>query len=205
MSRVFFQRIWFFSTSVGFSQPPILSSIPILADKSCYHSALGIHSLQHTGQYPESHYQTIVMNINVSEWSHLSWSIQGVPQIASSWTVCLKLLPPELYATSCSIIPVILLHLVLYLLLLHYCFAQFPTVYHHYTKRNLRPARWGITIHRRIKMHTLREHLHSRKQPIFITHQMFASNSPPSCIILQMAYVLGIINEDVWQYQSGDQ
>ena len=40
---------------------------------------------------------------------------------------------------------------------------------------NLWPARWGITIHGRIKKYTLREtfHMHSGRQPIFIANQMF--------------------------------
>ena len=46
---------------------------------------------------------------------------------------------------------------------------------------NLWPARWGITIHRRIKKHTLREHLHvhSRRQPIIIANQMFELPTQP--------------------------
>jgi len=40
---------------------------------------------------------------------------------------------------------------------------------------NLWPARWGITIHRRMKKHNLRQHwhVHSRRQPIFIGDQLF--------------------------------
>jgi len=60
---------------------------------------------------------------------------------------------------------------------------------------NLRPARWGITIRRRIKKHTLREHLHVhwRRQPIFIAEQMFALPTQPSSIVLEIANVLAII------------
>jgi len=58
---------------------------------------------------------------------------------------------------------------------------------------NLQPARGGITIHRRIKKHTLSEHLHmhSIRQPIFSTNHMFKLQ--PSCIVLETANVCGII------------
>ena len=107
----------------------------------------------------------------------------GLPSSIYIWTIevispgtfntHLKLNPPQLCATSCSIYPVFVLHFILYALLIH-SLPHSLTVYLHYSQWNLRPARWGITIHRRIKMHTWRDHLHSRKQPIFISHQVFA-------------------------------
>ena len=115
----------------------------------------------------------------------------------------LELHPPRLCATSCSIFPDIPLHLILYLLLIH-SLPYSPTFYHHYPKWNLRPARWGITIHRRIKKHTLREHWHSRKVPILVVHQMFAFQRE-SCIVLRMTNVSDCIIEVGWWYRSGAQ
>jgi len=51
-----------------------------------------------------------------------------------------KLHPPQLCTTSCSIFAVILLHLILYLLLIQ-SDPYSPTFYLHYYKWNLRPAR----------------------------------------------------------------
>ena len=107
----------------------------------------------------------------------------GQPSSIKMWTIevispqpfkaRLKLHPPRLSATSCSIFPDIRLHLILYLLLIH-CLPYSPPFCHHYPELNLFPARWGITIHRWIKKHTLREHWNSKKEPIFIVHQIFA-------------------------------
>jgi len=69
--------------------------------------------------------------------------------LQNPFKLCLKLHPPGLCANSCSIFPVILLHLISYILLIH-ALLHFPTLYLHYSKWNLRPARWGITIHRRL-------------------------------------------------------
>jgi len=79
----------------------------------------------------------------------------------------------------------------------------FPNCLSSLQQWNLRPARWGITIHRRIKKHALREHSHSRWQSMFIDHRMFNSNNQPSCIILQMSDVADITNEAAWRYWSG--
>jgi len=87
--------------------------------------------------------------------------------------VCLELHPPRLCATSCSIFAVILLHLILFLLLIN-SLPYSPALYFHYHKWNLCSGRWGITIHRRIKKHTLKKHWHSRMEPIFVVYQMFA-------------------------------
>jgi len=65
---------------------------------------------------------------------------------------------------------------------------------------NLRPGRWGITIHRRIKRPTLREHLHVhwRRQPIFMADHMFELPTQPSSIVLEITNVRAIIfiNQD---------
>jgi len=60
---------------------------------------------------------------------------------------------------------------------------------------NLRPARWGITIPRRIKKHTLREplHVHCRREPIFIANQMFELPTQLSTIVLEIANVCAMI------------
>jgi hypothetical protein len=86
---------------------------------------------------------------------------------------CLQLHPPWLCENSCTIYSVIVLHLILYFLLLH-SLPHSPTLDLHYSKWNLRPARWGITMYRTVKKHTQREHSRSRKQPICIAHQLFA-------------------------------
>ena len=105
----------------------------------------------------------------------LSWIYRWTIQIFSPkpWKADLKLHPPRLYASSCSISAVILLHLILYWLLIR-SLTYSPTFYVNYHIWNLHLARWGITIHKRIKKHTTREHWNSSCQPIFIVHQMFA-------------------------------
>jgi len=115
----------------------------------------------------------------------------------------LELHHPPLCATSCNLFPVIQLHLILYLPLIH-SLPHSPTFCLHYSKWNLRQARWGITIHRRIKKHTSRELSHSRKQPIIIVHQMFVFPYLQSCIILQMTNVPDYNTESGWWYRSGD-
>jgi len=66
---------------------------------------------------------------------------------------CLELHPPWLCTKSCLNYPIIVLHLVLYFLPVH-SLPDSPTIDVRYSKWNLCPARWGITIHRRIKKHT---------------------------------------------------
>jgi len=85
-----------------------------------------------------------------------------------------ELHPPWLSVSSCTICPVIVLYLILYSLLIHYSHVHSPMVYLHYCGWNLCPARWWVTIHRWIKKHTS-EQFHSRKQPIFIVHQLFVN------------------------------
>jgi hypothetical protein len=65
----------------------------------------------------------------------------------------LELHPPRQCANSCNIYPIIELQLFIYFLILH-SLPHSPTLDLRYSKWNLRPARWGITIHRRIKKHT---------------------------------------------------
>ena len=90
---------------------------------------------------------------------------------------CLELDSPQLCATSCTIFPVILLHLILYFLLIR-SYSHCLTCYLLYSKWNLNPARWGITFHRRIKKHTSRKLLHSRVEPIIIVHILIAIQLP---------------------------
>jgi hypothetical protein len=56
------------------------------------------------------------------------------------FVVCLELYPSQLHATSCSIFAVILLHLILYLLLIH-SLPYSPIFNCHYHKWNLCPGR----------------------------------------------------------------
>ena len=124
--------------------------------------------------------------------------------------VRLELHPPWLCATFCSIFPLLVLHLILYLLHIH-SLPYSPTFYLHYHKWDLHPARWGIIIHRRIKKHTLREHLHSRKQPIFIVHRMFTiqSSSIMHCVLclgwLMSPISLLIQDDHIYQEISDDE
>jgi len=76
--------------------------------------------------------------------------------------------------------------------LIYFCLHS-PTSLH--PKWNQRPARWGITIHRRIKKDTLKEHLHvhRRRQPIFIADQLFELPTQPSSIVLEIANVRAIM------------
>jgi len=86
--------------------------------------------------------------------------------------IYLELHSPRLFQTSCTTFAVVVLHFILYFSVV--CSLPYsPTFYLHYSNWSLHPARRGITIHRRIKKHTLGQHSHSRKQPIFIVHQMF--------------------------------
>jgi len=90
---------------------------------------------------------------------------------------CLKLHSWQLCATSSNIFPVILLHLIIYLLLIH-SLPHLRTNCLHYSKWNLHPARCqGIAIHRPIIKYTMREHYNSTKHLIIIVLQMFAFQS----------------------------
>jgi hypothetical protein len=79
-------------------------------------------------------------------------------------------------------------------------------------KWNLWPARGGITIHRRIKMPTLREHLHGhyRRQPIFIAHEIFQLPTQPSIIVFEIANVRAMIlmkqddNDTNWEISKNE-
>jgi hypothetical protein len=113
----------------------------------------------------------------------------------------LELHPSQLCATSCSIFPYILLNFILYLLRIH-SLPYSPPFCYHYPKQNLCPVSWGITIHRWIKKHTLWEHWHSRKEPIFIVHQMLAIHGG-----LYYGWLMSpdFSIESRWRYPSGAQ
>jgi len=118
----------------------------------------------------------------------------GMPQIASSlakqhfFQTRLKLHPPRLSVTLLPSFPVILLKYYIYPYILLSTFSNFTSSS---STSNLQPARWGITIHRRITMPTLREHLnvHERRQPILIANQMFELPTQPLSIVLEIANV----------------
>ena len=103
-------------------------------------------------------------------------------QIASSSTECYFVVLFSHYSTK--------LHTIFFLI--YFCLHS-PTALS--STWNLQPARWGITIHRRIKKPTLREHLHVhwRRQPIFIADQMFELPTQPSSIVLEIANVRAMI------------
>jgi len=94
------------------------------------------------------------------EYKLQAWVFHHICPETFDW--CLELHLPRLCVSSCTIFPVILLHLILYLLHIHYSLPHSLTVFLHYRKWNLCPARGVITMHRWIKRHTLREHSHSR-------------------------------------------
>jgi len=69
--------------------------------------------------------------------------------------------------------------------------STFPNITSSSSTCNLWPARWGITIHRRIKKHTLKQDLgvHLRRQPIVIADEMFELRSQPAIRVLDIADV----------------
>lgn len=100
----------------------------------------------------------------------------GHPSLIYIWTITfisfkpfkvhVELHPPWPGVTSCTILPIILLNLILDLPLIQ-SLPHTQTFYVHYSKWSLLLARWGITIHRTINNHTLSVHLHSRKKAFF--------------------------------------
>ena len=153
MSRVVFRCVWFYSLCVL-----ALANLQFLHP---YRVLIGVANIRHQESIysgapdKESVYSGAPDNIRNRntdcrpryKYKPLKSSLQN------PFKACLELHPPRLCANSCTIYPVIVLHLILYFLLIH-SLPHSPTVYLHYSKWNLRPARWGITIHRRIKKHT---------------------------------------------------
>jgi len=138
-----------------------------------------------------SQWRTSIKNINMNCQHDIQTSLRHVskcillgralpswdtPQTASCLAAsncilldCLKLNPARLSGTLLSCFPVILLNFVLYLPLhTFHCNPKF-------TSSNMKPTASQMRYHysRRIKMHTLREHLHVRlrRQRIFIANQ----------------------------------
>jgi len=107
-----------------------------------------------------------------------TWLILGMPQIASSSTTCDIVIIFSRYSIDSRTI------FTLWCLCLPSPTSLHPTW-------NLRPARWPITIHRRIKKPDLKEHLpmHCRRQPIIIAVQMLKLSTQPSSIMLEIANV----------------
>jgi len=134
----------------------------------------------------KSQHTTCISNISMDRW-HVFRTLSTDPSNCILLNLVLLSCPlfPLLYWTSYYIYPYILL-------------STFPTSLDQ--TWNLRLARWGITIHRRIKLHTLREHLHvhCRTQPIFIANQIFELPTQLLSIVLEITNVRGIIqmNQD---------
>jgi len=138
---------------------------------------------------PESQYRSCFDKIYINRRHCLGDSFQA----------CLELHPPQPRITgsrstsNCILLDRVLLWCPIFPLLYStsYCINCYMllSTFRNITSStwNLRPARWGITTHRRIKKQTLNEHLHmhSRRQPIFIADQMFELQ--PSCWVLQIA------------------
>jgi len=134
---------------------------------------------------PKSQHRTSINNININHWHCLSDSFQ----------VHLELHSPRprvtfsRHTTNCTLPNRMLLCCPIFLLFYstsyyihsYMLLSTFPN----FTQStwNLQPARRGITIHRRIKKHTLRErlHVHCRRQPILIANQMFELQ-PSLCV-----------------------
>lgn len=121
----------------------------------------------------------------------------GMPRIKSSsaeghdFQARVELHPPQLSVILLPYFPIILLNIILYVpLILLSTFPKFTA-----SIWNLRPAWWDITIHRRMRKYTLAGHLHmhSRWQPIFITHQLFKLPTKHSSIALEIVNVFHII------------
>ena len=104
--------------------------------------------------------------------------VPGTPRVTSSSTACYFAALFSCYSVK--------LHSIFTLIFfcLHSPSSLHPTW-------NLQPARSGITIHRRIKKPTLREHLHMhcRRQPIFIADQRLELLTQPSSIVWEIANV----------------
>jgi len=99
---------------IGFSQPPILASIQSVVDRSCSHSALGIHIFWHTWQdiylshctwkQSKLHHRTAFLVIMMIRWSHLSRTVQKMPRIASPSTMCNSLHHFSRYSIALNLI-----------------------------------------------------------------------------------------------------
>jgi hypothetical protein len=133
---------------------------------------------------------TGIDNINRNRW-HVFWTLSRhgselhppAPSgnvsrftlncILLNWVFLCCPIFPLIYCTSYNIYPYILL-------------STFSNLTWSSSAWNLQPARWGISIHRRIKKPTLGEHFHMhwKRQPIFIADQMLALPTQPSSIVL---------------------
>jgi len=106
---------------------------------------------------------------------------------------CPELHPPRPSVPLLPYFPIILLNFILYLPL----YTSVYILQLDFIIINMEPmaSQGGITIHRRIKKPTLKEHLHVhwRRQPIFIADQMFALPTQRSSIVLEIANVCAII------------
>jgi len=190
--------VWFNSRHVGSNQAPIVASLASLNMSANIEKLWEwrIHLIWCTWCFLNgTEDQAATIYIWTADRS--SRSFLSAPQIASvsakryisqahlelhpvdRLLLCRPVLP-LIYSTSCYIHPY-----------LHY--SIFPTSLRQ--SWNLRPARWGITIHRRIEKHTLREHvhMHSWKQLIIIADRMLVPPTQHCGIVLEIANVRAMI------------
>jgi len=140
MSQVVFRCVWFYSLRVL-----ALSNLQFLHP---YRVLIGVANIRHQESVysgapdKESFYSEAPDNIRNRNtdcrprytFNPLKSSLQNASNAH------LELHPPRLCANSCSIYPVIILHIILYFLLLH-SLPHSPTLDLRYSKWNLRPAR----------------------------------------------------------------
>jgi len=140
MSRVVFRCVWIYSLCVlalanlQFLHPyRVLVGVANIRDQESIYSGAPDKESVYSGT-PDN-----IRNRNMDcrpRYKHkpLKSSLQD------PFKVRLELHPPRLCVNSCTIYPVIVLHLILYFLLLH-SLPHSPMLDLHYSKWNLRPAR----------------------------------------------------------------
>jgi len=151
----------------------------------------------------KSQWRTRIDNLNMN-CQHVFWTLSWhtLNCLLLDWGVVSCSIFLVLYYTSYYIYPYILL-------------STFPNFASSSSTWNIRPARWGITIHKWIKKPTLKEHLHMhwRRQPIFIADQMFGLPTNPLRMMLEIGnihtiYVIrednGDTNQEISENKSGD-
>lgn len=135
---------------IGLNESPILTSIQqalLVQSAIIQYSMLGIHSFQCT-----LHSLVTTLDLHSLYMYELLNLLSLIP--------CKALLlfhPPRHYTITCTIFPIILLHLIIYFMVLH-SLPHSPLFYSHFSSWNLHSARARVTIQRRFEMHTLREH-----------------------------------------------
>ena len=101
VARLFLVCLVVLSMCVGFSRPPIHSSLWILVDRSRCYSEVGIHPLRHSSQHPEMQLRTAILHIYMIHCSGLSshLSRHALNCIVSNYVTILAPFFPLFYCT----------------------------------------------------------------------------------------------------------